>query len=581
MTAPRDYVDRATDYCRGVVAGIVPACTLTQLACRRQLEDLERAAQGDPDFPYAFDRAAGNAICGWVEEFPHVKGRWAKAKNPADRLIRVEDWQCFILSAAFGWLHEDTGLRRFQTVYIEVPRKNAKTTLSAPVALFMLGPDGEPGAECVAAATKKEQAKIAFNIAKTMVRKTEEFRTEYAVQTRVGSITCLENESSFMPIDSRGATQDGANLHFSLNDELHAWKGRELYGVLDTAMGSRDQPMMWNITTAGSDSSGICYETRSYLVNLLQGHHADETFFGVIYTIDEGDDLYAEATHRKANPNYGVSVLVADIERLANKARHNAKSRIEFKTKRLNVWVGAAQPFFDLEAWDACADPTIREIDFAGLACTAGLDLAAKRDINAGVRRFQEPGDKGLVTLLFDFWLPQARIDEVDNPSYPGWAEEGHLKVTDGNVVDYTAIKDRVGEWAALHDLTEMGFDPYQATHMVRLLMDENIVCVEVRATVLNFSEPMKELDKLIAEGRLRHDGNPVMRWMMGNVVAVRDHKDNVYPRKERQENKIDGPVAAIMAQARAAAYEEAAPVPQIIVLKGGGDGSAKAAGAP
>jgi phage terminase large subunit-like protein len=266
---------------------------------------------------------------------------------------------------------------------------------------------------------------------------------------------------------------------------------------------------------------------------------------------------------------------------LARKARQNAKARSGFRTKRLNQWVGAAEAFFDLDQWDACADPGLRELDFAGLACTVGLDLASKRDINAAVRRFEEPGESGLVTLLFDFWLPRARIDEADNPSYPGWAEDGHLHTTEGNVVDYTAIKDRICDLAVLHDLTELGFDPYQATHMVRLLMDENINCVEIRPTVLNFSEPMKELDKLIAEGRLRHDGNPVMRWMIGNVVAMRDHKDNVYPRKEKQENKIDGPVAAIMAEARAAAPEEIKPVPQIVVLKGRQDENAELAEQP
>lgn len=561
-----DYVDRANAYAADVASGRIPACRLTVLACRRHLDDLDRAAAADPAFPYRFDRAAGNRICDWVEMFPHVKGSWAKSRNPVERRIRLEDWQCFVLAAAFGWLHADTGLRRFTTVYIEVPRKNAKTTLSAPVALYMLTADGEQGAELVAAATKKDQARIAFQIAHTMARKVEDFRLEFGVTVRAHSIMCLENESKFEAIDSRSTTQDGANLHFCLNDELHAWKDRGLYEVLDTAMGSRDQPMMWNITTAGADSSGICYETRSYLVNLLERHHEDETFFGVIYSIDEGDDIYAEATHRKANPNYGVSVLPRDMQRLAHKAQQDPKSRSAFRMKRLNQWIGAAQAFFDLDEWDACADPSIREADFYDRPCTAGLDLADKRDINAAVRRFEEPD--GLVTLLFDFWLPQARIDEVANPSYPGWAEAGWLHTTHGNVVDYTAIKDRVAEYAVLHELLELGYDPYQATHMVRLLMDEGLTCVELRPTVLNFSEPMKELDKLIGERRLRHDGNPVMRWMIGNVVAQRDHKDNVYPRKESEEKKIDGPVAAIMAQARAAAPVERPAVPQIVVLQ-------------
>lgn len=563
----QDYVDRATNYCKGVVAGLIPACELTRLSCRRQLSDLERAAQGDPDFPYSFNRAAGNRICGWTEMFPHIKGRWAKARDPLDRLIKTEDWQCFILSTAFGWVHTGTGTRRFQVVYIEVPRKNAKTTLSAPVALFMLTADGEPGAEVVSAATKKEQASIVFNLAKLMAKKREEFRTEFAIKIQAKEMICMENESVFSPIDARGDTQDGANIHLSVNDELHAWKGRELYEVLETAMGSRDQPMMWNITTAGSNTSGICYETRSYLVNVLQGNHDDETIFGVIYSIDPGDDIYSEETHRKANPNYGVSVIPEDMRRLSRAAQHDAKKRNGFRTKRLNEWVGAAEAFFDLDKYDACYDPTIREVDFADRECVIGLDLASKRDLNAAIRLFQEPGPNGIITMLCDFWLPRERIEEVENPSYPGWAEDGWLHVTEGNVVDYTAIKDRICDLAVLHHLIELGYDPYQATHMVRLLMDENINCVEIRPTVLNFSEPMKELDKVILEGRFRHNGNPVMRWMMGNVVAHLDVKDNVYPRKETAANKIDGPVALIMAAARLVAPDETDTAPQIVIL--------------
>ena len=481
--------------------------------------------------------------------FPHVKGAWAKA----GLLLQLEDWQCFVNTTAFGWVHIETGYRRFRVVYIEVPRKNAKTTLSAPVALYMLTLDGEQGAEIVAAATKKDQAKIVFNIAKSMVQKSEAFRTEFGVIARAHTILCLENDAYFAAIDSRGSTQDGANLHFDLNDELHAWKGRELYGVLETAMGSRAQPLIWNITTAGADTSGVCYEQRSYLVKVLKGVIKDETIFGVIYSIDEGDDIYAEATWRKANPNYDVSVLPQDMIAMAHKARNNPKSRSEFRTKRLNVWENAAEAFFDIDAWNACADaPPISA--FADEPCIVSLDLASTRDVNAGMRLFQRTiGGDVHYYVYCDFWLPRAAVENGANASYRGWEEEGFLNVTEGDVVDYSAIKDRVLDvYATEHVVEEVAYDPFQATHLVRLLMDENIPCVELRQTVLNLSEPMKETDRLIALGRLHHDGNPMMRWMMSNVTAVRDRKDNVFPRKERDENKIDGPVALIGAMNRA-----------------------------
>ncbi len=332
-----DYASRALLYAERVVAGEIPACKLLIKACERHLKDLERAGREGKRFPYRFSVEEANRICGFTEGFPHIKGHWAKQREK----IRLEDWQCFVLSVSHGWLDLD-GFRRFRTIYIEVPRKNAKTTLSAPVALDKLTADGEQGAECVVAATKKDQAKIAFNIAKSMVKKSEGFRTEFSVVHRVNQIMSLETDSILQAIDARGNTQDGQNVHFSLNDELHAWKGRELYDVLETAMGSRMQPMMWNITTAGSDQSGICYELRQYLEKILKGLIRDEQFFGVIFTIDDGDDIYSEATWRKANPNYGVSVLRSDMTALARKARQNPSSRASFKMKRLNIWVNAA-----------------------------------------------------------------------------------------------------------------------------------------------------------------------------------------------------------------------------------------------
>ncbi len=543
---PLTYADRARHYAEAVLAGLVPAAKLTHLACRRHLGDLERAEKDDPDFPYAFDAAAANRVCGFVELFPHIKGAWAKTRT----LIRLEDWQCFVLSVPFGWRERGTGHRRFRSVYIEVPRKNAKTTLSAPVALYMLTADGEQGAEIVAAATKKDQAGIVFGIAQSMARKSEAFRTEFGVLVRAHSVLCLETDSTFKAIDSKGSTQDGANLHFSLNDELHAWKGRDLYAVLETAMGSRAEPLMWNITTAGADQSGVCYEQRQYVEKILKGVVKDERTFGVIYTIDEGDDIYAETTWRKANPNYGVSVLPHDMKALAFKARNNPKSRADFRMKRLNVWINAASAFFDIDAWDRCADPELRARDFGDLECVLSLDLASKRDINAKIRLFRLPDDetdRGRIALLSDFWLPRAAVLDGANASYRGWEEAGWLNVTEGEVVDYEAIKESVLDGdAKRHVIRTIAFDPHQAMHLIRLFMDANLPCLEVRPTVLNFSEPMKEFDALIAKGGIVHDGSPVMRWMMSNVVAVRDRKDNVYPRKERDENKIDGPVAAI-----------------------------------
>ena len=540
MTATMDYAARIDRYARAVVGGRATAGKLVRAACRRHLNDLKRAARNDANFPYVFDVAEANRICGLIERFPHIKGTWAKRHET----IRLEDWQCFCIGVSHGWLHRETRFRRFHVVYWEVARKNAKTTISAAVALDKIGPDGEQGAEVVAAATKKEQAKIAFSIAQAMVRKAEAFRTEFGIVLKAHEIDCMETESVFKAIDARGSTQDGWNLHFVLADEMHAWKGRELYGALDTAMGSREQAMMWIITTAGLDQAGVCYEMRSYVEKILTGVFADETVFGIIYTIDPGDDPFDEKTWVKANPNFGVSVLPGVLRAEAERARNNAKARGDFLRKRLNVWTNAAIGYFDIEAWQAAGDRKIRDSDFADAECFGALDLASKRDVNAAIRLF--PLDNGRIAVKSKFWLPEMAIHTSGNAAYAGWVEERWLTPTPGNVVDYDAIEEEILGWSDLHQIEEWAYDPHQAMQLITHLQAADVSCVEVRPTVLNFSEPMKELDRLILSGKIVHDGNPVMTWMMSNVTAQLDRKDNVYPRKEREENKIDGPVALI-----------------------------------
>ena len=353
MTEPATIANR---YARAVVAGKTPACKWVKLACARHLADLERAKRRDPAFPFRFDRKRAGRICRFVELLPHIKGEWAKRGET----LRLEPWQTFILACAFGWLRSADGLRRFRTVYLEIPRKNAKSTLSSALSLYMLALDGEAGADCYSAATKREQAKIVFGDARLMAMRAAEFRLRYGVEVFANSIVMPATGSRLSPLDAEAKTQDGLNVHFVCNDELHAHRTRALYDVLETATGARAQPLIWNITTAGSDRSGICYELRDYLTKILDGVFVDETVFGMIYTLDDGDDWLDPAAWAKANPNLGVSVMPDDMQRLADKARQQPSARNPFLTKRLNVWVNADQAWMDMRAWAACADPAPR-----------------------------------------------------------------------------------------------------------------------------------------------------------------------------------------------------------------------------
>jgi phage terminase large subunit-like protein len=523
------------DYCKAVVAGIIPACLFVQQACKRHLDDLERK-----NWPYEFDYAKGEAVAEFTCEFQHIKGPLAGTN------ITLEGWQSFLLTCVFGWVFKSTGKRRFRRVYVEVPRGNGKTTISVAPALYMLAADGEGGAEVYSAARVKDQAKIAFGLGQQMARKCPDFREALGVEVVAHRIVQASSASFFEAVSSDADSLDGKNVHFGLIDEVHAHRSRDVYDAIETGCGKRDQALLWAITTAGSDKTGIAYEQRAYVINILKGLVQDESYFGIVYTVDDGDDWTDPEIHRKANPNYGVSVEEKNLTDMCLKAKHSPASQAAFLTKHLNVWIQTDQALYDTQAWAKCGNSTLKIEDYYGKPCRIALDLASKIDIAAKSLLFDEPD--GTVTAFPRFYLPQAAIDKSKNASYAGWQIEGHIKVTDGDVIDFNQIESDIHEDMSNFDVLEIGVDPWQSTQMSTSLMGLGANVVEFRQVLANFSEPTKELDAMMREGRIVHDGNPVMAWMIGNVVGHYDAKENVYPRKERQENKIDGAVSLIMA---------------------------------
>ena len=562
-----DHVAEAIDYAQEVVAGLIPACKWVKAACQRQIDDLNRE-QTDPDWPYCFDPAAAARVCDYIERLPHVKGVWA-GEN-----IRLERWQKFGLACVFGWVRKDGSGRRFRTSYEEVPRKNAKTTKLAGIGLYMLTADHEWGAEVYSAATKKEQARIVFDIANQMTRMQGDFRAHFGVEAMTHSIVVRETASKFLPLSAEGSTLDGLNVSCALIDELHAHKTRAVHDVLDSGTGSRGQPLLAKITTAGSNRAGVCYDQRLYLVKILNAvlkRHGglgyavtgeateDDSFWGIIYTIDDGDDPLDEATWRKANPNYGVSVDPEDLRRMATIARTQAAALNEFLTKRLNVWVNADSAWMNMLQWDACGDPALKEEDFAGEACWIGLDAAFKKDLFAKIKLFRRGQD---YYAFGRYYLPQAALSQNGGEQFAAWAREGWIRVTPGEVLDIEVVREELlgtgtppaGGDASRFEIRECAFDPFQLAQFSGELLDAGVPMVELRPTVLNFSPAMKEVDALIASKRLHHTGDPVLAWAISNVTCVWDRKDNIYPRKEKPETKIDPAIALFMALARAMA---------------------------
>ena len=556
------YFERARGYALAVTGGGLVAGKFERLAAQRFLNDLARPS--DDAFPYAFDEEAGSRACRFMELLPHIKGEWARPTYVGGKLsypkIKLEDWQVFIVINLFGWKHVVSGLRRFRRSYKEVARKNAKSTLAAGIMLFALTADGEPGAQVYSVATTGDQAREVFDVAREMARREPEFQRRFRVDIHMHDLTVPDEVSVARPLNAEASTLDGLNVHFAIVDELHAHKTRALYDVIDSATGARSQPMICMITTAGSNRAGICYENRYYTIKVLEGTVVDETWFGIIYTLDEGDSFEDPTVWRKANPNLGVSVMLDDLQAAVRKAAALPSAIGNVLTKRFNVWVNADSTWMDMQAWDRCANASLREEDLSHLPCWVPLDLANKIDVVAGPKLFHDPEiDRWYLITRGRFWLPEKTVENGTNAQYDGWVREGYLVATPGNVTDFSVIEDTLRNDAAqLADLREVPFDPWQATQLASNMVAEGLPMVEVRQTVANLSEPMKHFEALVMTGpeRFQHDANPMMTWMVSNVVCHRDAKDNIYPRKERVENKIDGPVAVIMGLSRAMSGE-------------------------
>lgn len=535
----RDYVSIANQYIDDVLTGKIPACEWVIKACQRQKRDL-KGLQG-----YVFNPKKAAKVCYFVEYLRHTKGPLARQR------IRLEPWQIFILTTVFGWVAPD-GARRFKDVYIEVPRGNGKSALSSAVGLYMMAADGEYGAECYSFATTGDQARIVFDVARQMAMMSPDVKSALDLTIQKHSITQLSTGSVFCPKNSKDDSLDGLNTHFGCIDELHAHRSRGLYDVIETSIGKRKQPMVWTITTAGFDTAGICYEVRTIVTMILNQTVQVESQFGIIYTIDDGDDWTSDEALEKANPNWGVSVNPETLFSHREKALTLPSAANNFKTKYLNVWCSAKSAWMDMPAWKAAEDPYLNLDDFEGQPCFIGLDLSAKNDITAKVLIFPRvrlDGKKEFV-IFHDFYLPIETIEKSTNSQYRGWMDQGFIHATDGAMTDFNVIEEGIREDLSRFDVQAIAYDPWQATQLATRLSDDGAPMVEFRNTVQNMSDPMKSLEALVLDGRIRHPVNPAMTWMMGNVVAKLDAKDNIFPRKERYENKIDGPVALIYALA-------------------------------
>lgn len=535
-------MDAAEKYARDVVAGKILVCKWIRLLAERHLNDLE-LAKGD-DYPYEFIPAKGERVAKFLQLLPHTKGKWGGQKQ----LIKLEGWQLFSVCAPFGWVRKKDGTRRYRTILIFVPRKNGKSIIGGGVGLYMFVADGEFGAEVYSGATTEKQAWEVFRPAKQMVERTDELREHFGVEVNASNMVCLSDGSRFEPVI--GKPGDGSSPSCSVVDEYHEHQDSTLFDTMETGMGAREQPIMLVITTAGSSIGGPCHQLVRDSERMLEGVIDRPDLWPALYTIDQGDDWTSEVALRKANPNFGISVGEDFLLARQRDAMQSATKQATFRTKHLNEWVGAKNAWINMLRWKE--SPTRLALqDLEGRPCFAGLDLASKIDVASNVLVFPPHGSDPNWHVHARHYLPEARVlEELDSNTarYREFDALGLLTLTDGEVIDFEVVKEDMREFAGRFDIRAYAYDPWQATQLAQEMEAEGLPMVEVRQTVQNLSEPMKEVESLVLQRKLAHGDCPVLTWMASNVVAKLDVKDNIYPNKERPENKIDGMVALITA---------------------------------
>jgi phage terminase large subunit-like protein len=524
-------------YARDVLDGKVFAGKWVKLACARHIRDLEQGHKRG----LWFDEDAANRVFRFFGILKFSKGEWA------GQPFVLQPWQKFLLGCAFGWKRAD-GTRRFRETHLEVGRKNGKTEVAGGVGLYLTTADGEHGGEVYIAATKRDQARLTFDVAKNMAAGSPLLASR--VKRYHSSIAHPASGSKMVPLGADADTLDGLNPSAAIKDELHKWRDRNLWDVLDTATGARAQPFGLSTTTAGSNRQSIWWERRERVLKVLQGTFDDDELFGLVYTLDDEDDWTDERTYGKANPNLGVTVQLDELCKRRDEAKQTPGMIGAFKRLRLDMPTDSAESWLDSAVWAACCDP-VDEKDLEGRECWGGLDLSQTTDLTAWALLFPPSIADPKWRLLVRQFLPKDVIRkrvEKDRVPYDVWAEAGLFTLTPGDCVDYGTLKKQVLEDAGRFIVRGLAFDRMFALPVIQDLQGEGLDCVPWGQGFLSLNTPTKEFGRMLAAKEIGHQGNAVLTWEAGNVAVEQDAAGNLKPSKKKSNERIDGIAASMNA---------------------------------
>ena len=495
-----------------------------------------------------YDKSAADYAVAFIENLCHTKGTWA------GKPFELIDWQEQIIRDLFGTL-KPNGYRQFNTAYIEIPKKQGKSELAAAVALLLTCGDGEERAEVYGCAADRQQAAIVFDVAADMVRMCPALSKRVKILASQKRLIYTPTNSFYQVLSAEAYSKHGFNIHGVVFDELHTQPNRKLFDVMTKGSGdARMQPLYFLITTAGTDTHSICYETHQKAKDIIEGRKIDPTFYPVIYGADESDDWTNPKVWKKANPSLDITVGIDKVKAACESAKQNPGEENAFRQLRLNQWVKQAVRWMPMEKWDKCAF-SVDEDELEGRVCYGGLDLSSTTDITSFVLVFPPLDEDDKYIILPYFWIPEDNLTlrvNRDHVPYDVWERQGCLQTTEGNVVHYGFIEQFIERLGERFNIREIAFDRWGAVQMVQNLEGMGFTVVPFGQGFKDMSPPTKELMKLVLEQKIAHGGHPVLRWNMDNIYIRTDPAGNIKADKEKSTEKIDGAVATIMALDRA-----------------------------
>lgn len=495
-----------------------------------------------------YNKELADYAVSFIECLTHTKGTWA------GKPFKLLDWQEQIIRDLFGVV-KPNGYRQFNTAYIEIPKKMGKSELAAAVALLLCCGDNEERAEVYGCAADRQQATIVFDVAADMIRMCPALNRRVKILASQKRIIFLPTNSFYQVLSAEAYSKHGFNIHGVVFDELHTQPNRKLFDVMTKGSGdARMQPLYFLITTAGTDTHSICYETHQKAVDILEGRKIDPTFYPVIYGAKETDDWTDPKVWKKANPSLGVTVQMEKVKAAFESARQNPGEENAFRQLRLNQWVKQSIRWMPMEKWDACGFQ-VNEEELEGRVCYGGLDLSSTTDLTAFSLVFPPLDESDKFRILPYFWVPEETLSlrvKRDHVPYDVWEKQGFIKTTEGNVVHYGFIEKFIETLGERFNIREIAFDRWGAVQMVQNLENMGFTVVPFGQGFKDMSPPTKELMKLTLEQKIAHSAHPVLRWNMDNIFIRTDPAGNIKCDKEKSTEKIDGAIATIMALDRA-----------------------------